>query len=141
MKSLLAIALATAALQAGAATALADSAADVREDQERALSQRDQTAVNACANAFVAKIAPGTVTVTHVALPLGSGSPPSLLRPNMRLEVTLEARSVSRGLLADATCEANDQAKVMHLYARVLQPAILAGLPRTELLASLVARL
>jgi hypothetical protein len=141
MKSLIPTTLATLALLAGTATAVADPAVVVRGGQEPALSIRDQKAVNACADAFIAKIAPGTGEVSRVALPPGSGSILSTTATNLSLEVTLEARSSTHGVLAKATCEANYQAKVMHLYTQVLQPAIVAGLTRKELQQTLVGRL
>jgi hypothetical protein len=141
MKSLIGNAIATLALLAGTATAVADPAVIVRGGREPALSMRDQRAVNACADAFIAKIAPGTAELAHVALPLGSGSILSPTVANLGLEVTLEARSANHGVLATATCEANYQAKVMHLYTQVLQPAIVAGLTRKELQQTLVGRL
>jgi hypothetical protein len=141
VKSFIAYTIATLALLAGTATAVADPAVIVRGGQEPALSVRDQKAVNACADAFIAKIAPGNAEISNVALPPGSGSVLSPTLPNMGLEVTLEAKSAIHGLLAQATCEANYQAKVMHLYTRVLQPAALAAMTRKELQQTLVGRL
>jgi hypothetical protein len=141
MRSLIAMTLASLTLLAGAASAVADPAVLIRGGQEPALSQRDQMAVNACADAFIAKIAPATAEVSRVALPLGGGSILSPTAPNLGVEITLEAKSVDHGVLAKATCEANSQAKVMHLYTRVLQPAIVAALTRKELQQTLVGRL
>jgi hypothetical protein len=140
MKSLIASTVATLALLAGTAAAVADPAVVVLGGQEPALSVRDQRAVNACADAFIAKIAPGTTVLSNVALPPGKSSVLSPTVPNIGVEVTLEAMSAHHGVLAKATCETNYQAKVMHLYTRVLQPAIVAGLTRTELRQTLVGR-
>jgi hypothetical protein len=112
-----------------------------RGGQTSAPSVRDQAALNACAAAFLARIAPGTTARTHLLMPEGQQAILSPLRPSVTLEVTMEARSGSRELLARSTCEADYEAKVTHLWTSVLQPATLARRPTREVTLALVSRL
>jgi hypothetical protein len=138
MRSSIATTLAIVTALAGAARVVADTPVVIRDGQQMVLSLRDVATVNACADAFIAKIAPGTAPLSHVALPPANGSAAAA---NRHLEVTLEARSAAHGVLATATCEATLEAQVMHLYAAVLQPQVVAGLSRQQLRDTLVARL
>lgn len=101
----------------------------------------DEVALNACADAFQAKIAPGIPRRVHLLMPAGRKEILSKLRPNMTVEVTMEARSGSQELLARSTCIANSEAKVIHLWTSVRQPANLAQLSSGNVPLALVATL
>ncbi|MGH9641435.1 MAG: hypothetical protein ACRD3Q_03330 [Terriglobales bacterium] len=141
MKPLIRIALGALALMAGAAAAIAGP--DVVDQGAQASSRavRDQAALNACADAFLASIAPGTTARPHLLMPVLAHAILSPLRPSMRLEVTLEARSGGHEVLASATCEADYHAKVTHLYTSVLQPGILARRSTQDITFVLASRL
>lgn len=130
MKSLIKITLGAVALMAGAAAAIAGPDRSVR----------DQAALNACADAFLASIAPGTTARPHLLMPTLQHAILSPMRPNMRLQVTMEARSGSHEVLARSTCEAEYHGKVTHLWTTVLQPEILARRSTQEITFALASR-
>jgi hypothetical protein len=141
MKSSLTIMGATVALIAGSAMAFADLAVVDHSGQTSAPSIRDQAALNACADAFLARIAPGSTPKSHILVPPGERAILSPSRPNVTLEVTMEARSSGHALLARSICEVNYQAKVIHLSTSVAGPAVLARLALKDIQLGLVSRL
>jgi hypothetical protein len=112
-----------------------------RGGQASARSVRDQAALNACADAFLAGIAPGTTARARLLMPDGQQAILSPFRPSVTMEVTMEARSGRHELLARSTCVADYQAKVTHLWTSVLQPATLARGTSRDITLALVSRL
>jgi hypothetical protein len=141
MKSLVTLTGATVALIAGSAMAFADLDVIDHSGQTSAPSIRDQAALNACADAFLARIAPGSTPKAHILVPPGERTILSPSRPNITLEVTMEARSTSHALLARSTCEVDYQAKVTHMFTSVVEPAVLARLALKDIQLGLVSRL
>jgi hypothetical protein len=90
--------------------------------------------VNACADAFLSKIAPGQSFGTRlVAKASNPAVIPSLLPDRERkLEVPMEARGDDHSLLATSICTVDYQAKVTRLYTNVRQPAILARIAASD---------
>ncbi len=89
----------------------------------------DDQATNACFNAFLAKVLPGSMA--RVRNTIQSGERPVLSARNnsVLLVVTMEARSAhDNTLLASARCTATNSATVRHLSTVVADPAKLAGL-------------
>lgn len=141
MKSLITITAGTVALIGGIATAFADIAVVDHSGQTSALSVRDQKALDACAGAFFARIAPGSTAKAHVSVPPMVGPTRSYLRQGFVLEVTMEARTASHALLARSTCEVNYEAKVTHLTTSVPNPSMLAGLAPKDIHLGIVGNL
>jgi hypothetical protein len=106
--------------------------------QQAPLTTHDQKAVDACANAFLTKIAPGSTFNPHAAKPATKHAM-SILQPNMILEVSMEAQSAEHDLLAKATCTVNYDARVTRLNVEVAQPSILARTAAAKI--QLVSRL
>jgi hypothetical protein len=94
-----------------------------------------QKAVNACADAFLAKIAPGQSFGTRLIANATNTAPMSTLAPehDRKLEVSMEARGNDRSLLATSVCTVDFQAKVSNLYTNVRQPAVLARIAASDI--------
>ncbi len=141
MKSLITLAAGTLALTAGMATAFADVDIVDHGGQTSGLLIHDQKALNACADAFMAKIAPGSAAKAHVRVPPSVGRRLPYLREGISLEVTMEARNAGQALLARSTCEVNYQAKVTRLNTSVPNPSMLAGLTPKDIHLGIVANM
>jgi hypothetical protein len=131
--------LGTAALIGSAALAAAASPEVVDVVGQRApLATHDQKAVDACAKAFLAKIAPGSTFNSHAAAP-GQTKAMSILQPYMIAELHMEARTGEHDVLAKATCTVNYDAYVTRLNVQVAQPSVLArtGAAKIQLVSRL----
>lgn len=100
--------------------ALADLDVVDHSGQTSAPSIRDQAAPDACAGAYLARIAPGNTPKAHILVPPGERTILSPSRPNITLEVTIDARSSSHALLGRSACEVDYQAKVARLPTSVV---------------------
>jgi hypothetical protein len=141
MKSLITIAAGTLAIAAGMAAAWADADVVDRSGQTSALSIRDQKAVNACADAFFARIAPGLAAKAHILVPPSSAAVMSHLQPDLALEVTMEAKTAGHVLLARSTCRVTFEAKVTRLDTSVPNPSMLAGLAPRDIHLAIIANM
>jgi hypothetical protein len=141
MKSLITIVAGTLAFAAAMATAWADADVVDHSGHTSALSIRDQKAVNACADAFLSKIAPGIATKAHILVPPSSTAVMSHLQPDLALEVTMEARTASHALLARSSCRVTFENRVTRLDTSVPNPTMLAGLTPKDIRLVLVANM
>ena len=141
MKSLITIVAGTLAFTAGMATAWADGDVVDHGARTSTLSIRDQRAVNACADAFISRIAPGTAPTAHIPVRQSSTAVMSHLQPDMALDVTMEARTASHALLARSTCRVTFDAKVTRLETTVPDATMLAGLTPKDIRLLLVANM
>jgi hypothetical protein len=141
MKSLITIVAGTLVFTATIATAWADGDVVDHNGKTSALSIRDQRAVNACADAFFSKIAPGIAPKAHILVPPSSTAVMSHLQPDLALEVTMEARTAGHVVLARSTCRVNFDARVTRLDTNVPNPIMLAGLTPKDIHLVLVASL
>jgi hypothetical protein len=134
MKLTVATTAVTAMMIAGSATAFAAGDLVITGKQPSPRISLDEKAMDACFNAFAAKILPGsTVRVRTVISPGGaqvfSAAPGSILAGYKVMEVTMTANSArSNALLAKSVCTVNKAAKVLNLFISVPDPAKLAGL-------------
>jgi hypothetical protein len=138
MKSAVTV-LGASVLIGGAALAFADPGSAGANGQTPGRSPLDQMALNACADAFIGKLAHGGIVHSDTVLPPSKQSILSPLRPQMLLEVSMEARSADHTVLARTVCEANFQAKVVHLSTVILAP-ITAGSASKDVRVALVSR-
>ncbi len=89
----------------------------------------DDQATNACFNAFLAKILPGSMVRAHNAIQSSERPVLSARNNSVLLLVKMEARSAhDNTLLASARCTATNSATVRHLSTVLADPAKLAGL-------------
>jgi hypothetical protein len=141
MKLLVTITASTVALLAGTAPALADVDGVGQSRATASLSMHDQKALNACADAFLAKIAPANTAKVQVHVPPILGKKLSRMQPGFSLEVTMEARTASHVLLAESTCEVDYEARVTRLDTSVPNPSMLAGLAPKDIHLGIVGNM
>ena len=141
MKSLITIMTGTLVFTAGMATAWAGDDVVDHGGRTSTLSIRGQRAVNACADAFISRIAPGTAPKARILVPPSSTAAMSRLQPDATLEVTMEARTASHVLLARSTCHVNFEAKVTRLETTVPDPTMLSGLTSKDIRLGLAAHM
>ena len=97
--------------------------------------------MNACADAFFAKIAPGSAAKAHILLPPSSAAVLSHLQPDLALEVTMEARTSGHVLLARSTCQVNFEATVTRLDTSVPNASMLARLAPKDIHLGIVGNM
>jgi len=138
--------LAAATLIAGSTGAWASDDLTVSGSRTAPPPSLDQKATNACFNAFIAELLPGSTARVRTVMPADSVNiftydGDNVLAPYKVMEVEMTAKSVhSNELLAKSFCKVNRQAKVLDLSTQITAAAKLAGLTLKDITLAMTNR-
>jgi len=134
MKLAIPLAMAAMTLSAASTAPAADSVLVSASPAPSRLSL-DQQATNACLNAFLAQVLPGSSVLVRTVMAAGSTpiftsiATDPLLAPYKVMDVEMSAaKAQGGGLLAKSFCRVDRSAKVLQLETHVTDAAKLAGL-------------
>jgi hypothetical protein len=146
MKLTLTPTLAAAALIAGSTCAWAANDITVSGSRISPPPSLDQKATNACFNAFIADLLPGSKVQVRTVIPadgvyIFTYGGDSLVDPYKVMEVEMTAHSVtSNDLLAKSFCSVNRNARVLRLSTQITAAAKLAGLTLKDIKLAMTKR-
>ena len=146
MKFTLTTTLAAVAMIAGSTCAFASDDLIVSGRRTSPPPSLDQKATNACFNAFIAELLPGTTARVRVVIPADGVNifkydGDSLLDPYKIMVVGMTAKAIhGNELLAESVCTVNRHAKVLHLSTHVTAAGKLAGLTLKDIKLAMMNR-
>jgi hypothetical protein len=146
MKFTLTTILAAVAMIAGSACAFASDDLIVSGSRTSPPPSLDMKATNACFNAFIAELLPGSTARVHVVIPadgvnIFTYEGDSLVDPYKIMVVEMTAK-VTHGneLLAKSVCTVNRHAQVQHLSTHITAAAKRAGLTLKDIKLAITNR-